>query len=323
MRAPTPRRRRRWLGAALLVPLCGAAGAQPPAPHVIVLGTAQDGGIPQIAAHLPEDEAARHDPRRRRLVASLLIVDPATGGRWLIDATPDFAEQVERAADHPARPVGSGAGRPPLFDAIFLTHAHMGHYAGLLQLGRESYAAEGQRVIASPRMVDFLRKNAPWEMLERLGHVRLEAFVPGREIALAPGIAITPVAVPHRAEYTDTHAFLLRGPHRSVLYLPDIDRWEAWDRRLEEVLRGVDLAFLDGTFFDQNELPGRKIEEVPHPLIRSTLERLRSLPESERRKVVFTHLNHSNPAADPTSAARRAIEAAGMRVALEGQREEF
>ena len=54
-----------------------------PPPYLLVLGTAQDGGIPQIAAHLPEDEAARRDASRRRLVASLLIADPASGKRWL------------------------------------------------------------------------------------------------------------------------------------------------------------------------------------------------------------------------------------------------
>ena len=291
-------------------------------PYLLVLGTAQDAGIPQVAAHLPEDEAARQDPSRRRLVSSLLIADPASGKRWLIDATPDFSDQVARAAGNPPS-LRLPAGRPPLFDAIFLTHAHMGHYTGLLQLGREAYAAEGQRVVASPSMAAFLEKNAPWELLLRLGHVRLETFAAGVEIALAPGLSITPIAVPHRAEYTDTHAFVIRGPHRSALYLPDIDRWDAWDRKLEEVLAGVDVAFLDGTFFDETELPGRKLEDIPHPLIRLTLERLAALPEKERRKVVFTHLNHSNTAADPQSPARARIQAAGARVASEGQREDL
>ena len=256
-------------------------------------------------------------------MSSLLIADPASGKRWLIDATPDFREQV---AAPRATPGGDrcarSSGRPPLFEAILLTHAHMGHYTGLLQLGREAYAAEGQRVAASASMSAFLEKNAPWELLVRLGHIRLETFSAGAQIVLAPGLSITPIAVPHRAEYTDTYAFLIRGPHRTALYLPDIDRWEAWDRKLEDVLHRVDLAFLDGTFFDERELPGRKLEEIPHPLIRLTLERLAALPENERRKVIFIHLNHSNPAADPHSAARRAIEAARMNVAAEGQRED-
>ena len=316
------------LGLLLSVPAAvaaaGAAIAPSGSPYVVVLGTAQDAGIPQIAAHLPEDEAARRDPSRRRLVASLLIVDPAAGGRWLVDATPDVREQVERAdAVAPRAPQAAAVGRPPLFDAILLTHAHMGHYAGLLQLGREAYAAQGQLVLCSAKMAGFLSTQEPWASLVRLGHIRIQSFVSGVPQRLSPSVEITPLAVPHRGEISDTHAFLIRGPHRSMLYLPDIDRWNAWDRKLEDVLATVDVAFLDGTFFDETELPGRKLEEIPHPLIRLTLDRLAGLPEGERRKVFFLHLNHSNAAADPTSAARQRVTNAGMRVAEEGQREEF
>ncbi len=311
------------LSAPAAVAANGAAIAPTESPYVVVLGTAQDAGIPQIAAHLPEDEAARRDPSRRRLVASLLIVDPVAGRRWLIDATPDLREQVDRADALAPLADPTAAGRPPLFDAILLTHAHMGHYAGLLQLGREAYAAQGQRVLCSAKMAEFLTMQEPWASLVRLGHIRIQSFVSGIPQRLSPSVEITPLAVPHRGEISDTHAFLIRGPHGSVLYLPDIDRWEAWDRKLEEVLATVDVAFIDGTFFDETELPGRKLEEIPHPLIRLTLERLAGLPERERHKVVFLHLNHSNAAADPLGAARLRVTKAGMRVAEEGQREEF
>lgn len=304
----------------------GGAAERPPAlpaassPYVLVLGTAQDGGIPQIAGRSPEDEAARRDPRRRRLVAALLVVDPGSGQRWLIDATPDIKEQVDRAADQPpSRPLV--AGRPPLFDAIFLTHAHLGHVTGLLELGREAYAAAGQPVFGSASMVRFLSGNAPWELLLRLGHIRLETFTPDRAISLGPGLTITPIAVPHRAETTDTFGFIIRGPHRSLLYVPDIDKWDQWTQSLAQALRSVDVAYLDGTFFDAGEVPGRSMAEIPHPFIVETLARLAALPLAERRKVVFTHLNHTNPAADPGSAARQRILAAGCRVAEEGARE--
>ncbi|MGE5233158.1 MAG: MBL fold metallo-hydrolase [Acidobacteriota bacterium] len=300
----------------------GAATPAVPSPYVLVLGTAQDAGIPQIAGHSPEDEAARRDPRRRRLVASLLIVDPRSGQRWLIDATPDLKQQVDRAAGQPAN-LRSAPGRPPLFDAIFLTHAHLGHVTGLLELGREAYAAEGQRVVGSASMARFLSGNAPWDLLLRFGHIRLETFTPDRAISLGTGLTITPIAVPHRAETTDTFGFIIRGPHRSLLYIPDIDKWDAWDRKLGEVLSSVDVAYLDGTFFDAGEVPGRSMAEIPHPFIVETLARIAALPLAERRKVVFTHLNHTNPAADPASAARRRIVTAGCRVAAEGAREDL
>jgi len=299
-------------------------GGAPPAesaaaPYALVLGIAQDAGVPQIAAQGAEDRAARADRSRRRLVASLLVVDPAAGERWLIDATPDLAEQVERAAGHPAsrRP---GPGRPPLFEAIFLTHAHMGHYTGLLQLGREAYAAEGQRVVASPRMAEFLERNAPWELLLRLGHVRLERLDPARPLRLSDRLTIEALPVPHRAEYTDTVAYRIAGPRRALLWLPDIDKWPLWSRPLEEVLAGVDRAYLDGSFFGPEEVPGRSMAEIPHPFMVETLERLAPLPERERRKVVFVHLNHSNPALDPASPERARLERAGVRVAEELER---
>jgi pyrroloquinoline quinone biosynthesis protein B len=297
-----------------------AAGQAPQAnPYVLVLGTAQDGGLPQIGGRTSQDEAARRDPSRRRAVASLLVVEPQTGQRWLIDATPDIREQMERAEGHPANRGAAGA-RPPLVDGIFLTHAHIGHYLGLAQLGREAYGAEGVPVWGSAQMVDFLSRNAPWDQLVRLGNIRLERFAAAQVITLSPRLAIVPLAVPHRSEYTDTHGFALRGPNRSLLYITDIDKWERWDRPIEEVVKITSAALLDGTFFADGEIPGRSMADIPHPFIAESLRRFAALPEGERRKIAFTHLNHTNPAADPASAARKQIEAAGMRVAEDGER---
>lgn len=289
------------------------------APFVMVLGTAQDGGLPQLGGTAPEDEAARRDPARRRLVASLLIVDPGSGERFLIDATPDLPRQVEIANEAAPRP--PAASRPPLFEAILLTHAHVGHYAGLMHLGREIYGASGQRILASARFARFLETNGPWDLLVKLNHIRIERLESGVPVKLNPRLSITPLAVPHRDEYSDTFGFIVRGPNRSILWLPDIDKWEKWDSRIEDVIRTVDVAYLDGTFFDGDELPGRAMSEVPHPFIAESLARFAALPATERAKVVFMHLNHTNPAATPGSTAQFAIEKAGMRVAKERERQ--
>lgn len=289
-----------------------------PTPFAIVLGTAQDGGLPQIAGTAPEDEGARRDPRLRRLVASLLIVDPGSEERFLIDATPDLREQVE-IADRVA-PLAAAAGRPPLFGAIALTHAHIGHYAGLVQLGRESYGAAGQRVLASERMARFLETNGPWDMLVKLKHISIERFAADKPTSLNPRLSITPFAVPHRDEYSDTFGFIVTGPTQRILWLPDIDKWEKWDRRIEEVIASVDLAYLDGSFFDSGEVPGRAMSEIPHPFISESLARFAALPEKERAKIVFMHLNHTNPAATPGSAAEAGVLKAGMGIAREGER---
>jgi pyrroloquinoline quinone biosynthesis protein B len=323
--------RRRRAGAAFALALAGAALAlaspscaargpaadAPTSPYVLVLGTAQDGGLPQIACDEPACRAAREDPGKRRNVASLLLVDPRTRRRWLFDATPDLAEQVELALDHPpGRHPQSG--RPPLFDGIFLTHAHVGHYAGLAPLGREAYAAERQRVFASQRMAEFLGNNGPWDLLISQEHIVLEPLVPGREVELAPDLHVLPIEVPHRGERSDTLGFVVRGPERSLLYVPDIDKWERWDQSIDELLTQVDVALLDGTFFADGEVAGRSMAEIPHPFIRESIERFRHLPESERRKVLFTHLNHTNPAADERGTAATEVRAAGMDVAREG-----
>jgi pyrroloquinoline quinone biosynthesis protein B len=266
------------------------------------------------------DLAARGDPGRRRLVSSLLVVDPGSEERFLIDATPDIREQVE-ISDRVAPLASKAPGRPPLFGAIALTHAHIGHYAGLIQFGREGYGANGQRVLASDRMARFLEGNGPWDLLVKLKHVEIERFVTDRAVRLNARLSITPIPVPHRDEYSDTYGFVVRGPARRILWLPDIDKWERWDRRAEDVIADVDVAYVDGTFFDADELPGRAMSEVPHPLIAESLARFAALPEKERHKIVFVHLNHTNPASTPGSEAQRAIEKAGMRVAKEGERQ--
>ncbi len=313
-------RRAPWLATTLLLAAgCVAVPPSPPrdTPYALVLGSAQDAGLPQIGCRLACCESARRDPSLRRCASSLLIADPRSGRRWLIDATPDLREQVELAEGHPPGRAAEGP-RPPLFEGVFLTHAHMGHIAGLLQLGREAYDVRGLPVWASPGLCEVLAGNAPWSLLVRSGGVELRALEPGGTVELAPGLSVSALAVPHRAEFSDTLAFVVRGPRRALLYVPDIDAWERWDVPLEQALAGVDVALLDGTFFADGEVPGRSLLGIPHPRIADTLARLAALPAGERRKVLFTHLNHTNPAARAEGAEAAAVRAAGMDVAREG-----
>lgn len=250
------------------------------APYIHVLGIAQDGGYPQAGCVRDDCKEAFRNPRLRKHVASLAIVDPLSRQQWMIDATPDFASQLAML-------------ERPRLDGILLTHAHIGHYLGLVQLGREVMGAKGVRVYAMPRMAEFLSKNGPWDQLVRLGNITIEPLEDGREIALNERIRITPLRVPHRDEYSETVGFIVRGPSRAVLWLPDIDKWEKWETPLESVLERVDIAYVDGTFYDVNELPARNMSEIPHPFMIETMERLQSSPL--RNRVRFIHLNQSNP----------------------------
>ena len=287
--------------------------ARPTAPSVLVLGIAQDGGVPQAGSF---GDARWDDGARARQVVSLGIIDPRSGRRWMIDATPDFrAQSLELFR-------ASGGARTPVVDGIFLTHAHMGHYTGLMFLGHESIGAKGVPVYAMPRMREFLQGNGPWSQLVKYGNIELRPLAADVPVRLTDDVSVTPFTVPHRQEFSEVVGFRIDGPSRKVLWLPDIDSWEAWDAqgsRLEEVLDTVDVAYVDGTFHANGELPGRDMTGFPHPFITHTMRRLAALPPATRDKVRFIHLNHSNPALDAGSDARRAIEAAGMHVAEEGE----
>ena len=302
------------LGAAIEGERQEDASSRPAGPFVVVLGIAQDGGAPQAGCRRACCAERWLDPAQRRHVACLAIVDPQSHQRWMLDATPDFASQL-RALDAIEPP-----DRSPGLDGILLTHGHIGHYTGLMHLGREAMGAKALTVYVMPRMGEFLGGNGPWDQLVRLRNIELEPMIADVGIPLNARITISPLLVPHRDEYTETVGFRIAGPNRSVLYIPDIDKWERWERPIETMLGDVNVAYLDGTFFDSDEVPNRDMAEIPHPLITETMHRLRSLPAAERAKVRFIHLNHTNPALQAGSAQRRMIEAAGFRVAAERER---
>lgn len=286
-------------------------------PYVLVLGSAQDGGLPQIGCQGDHCRAAHADPTRARMVSSLLLVDPRSGKRWLFDATPDLPRQVEAMAGHPASRRLPGP-RPPLVDGIFLTHAHMGHYTGLSYLGPEVYGAKQMPTYCTPQMASYLTHNGPWSLLVEREVLELVSITPGAPVRLAEDLVVRALDVPHRKEFTDTLAFIIEGPGRSLLFLPDIDKWERWETPIESVIAQVDVALLDASFFGPGEIPGRDLAEIPHPFIVESLARFAPLPASERAKIHFTHLNHSNPACDPTSEAAAQVRGAGMQVARDG-----
>ena len=285
-------------------------------PFVRVVGTVQDGGLPHAACSCANCEIARRHPDRSGRIASLALVLPASGKVYLIDATPDIRDQLHALRDV-RRPVEGRVDRAPL-DGIFLTHAHIGHYLGLAFFGFEAVHTQGLPVWVTPRMARFLSDNGPWSQLVELNNITLEEIAPGTGIELEEGVTVTAIRAPHRDEYADTLAFRIDGPSRSLFYLPDTDSWVAWDQPLPEALAGVDYALLDGTFFSLDELPGRNVESIGHPLIRRSLDLLTETVRETGLQVFFTHLNHSNPALDPESPERREIESRGFRVLEEG-----
>jgi pyrroloquinoline quinone biosynthesis protein B len=168
-------------------------------------------------------------------------------------------------------------------------------------------------------MRQFLRDNGPWSQLVELNNISLKILQDYQTVPLGR-ISVTPLMVPHRDEFSETVGFLILGPERTALFIPDIDKWELWIRDIVTELSRVDYALIDATFFDGDELPGRDLSEIPHPLVVETMALFDALPASEKDKVWFIHMNHTNPLLDPESPAFRQVIEQGYHVARTGDR---
>ena len=278
--------------------------------EIVVLGAGQDAGAPQIGN--------AQDTGPRLMPSSLAVIDRAEGKRYLFDATHALTAQL--AMLDAIAPPAEGLG----IDGVFLTHAHIGHYLGLAWLGREAAGAQGVPVYAMPRMATFLRANGPWSQLVELGNVALSEMRSDEFTVLSDDFGVLPFAVPHRDEYSETVGFLLMTPDLRAVYLPDIDSWEklaqTGEGDLASLVAGADYLFLDATFWDDNELPGRDMSDIPHPRVTQTMALLQSLPDEDRAKVRFIHYNHTNPIRDPASLQSQEVIRRGFGVAREGDR---
>ena len=276
-------------------------------PYVVVLGIAQDGGLPH-AGCLKSCCKNLWGTGNNEKVASIGIVDPKTGQSWLIDATPDFASQLHILENiHKTKLSG-----------IFLTHAHIGHYSGLLQLGREVMGAEDMPVYAMPRMKSFLYENSPWNQLLSLENIKIIDLKNSKEIKLSSQLYIEPFLVPHRDEFSETVGYRVVSNKKSLVYIPDIDKWSKWDQDIFQVVLHSDFALLDGTFYSSEEIPHRDMSEIPHPFIIETMDLLNDMNIKNRKKIYFIHFNHSNPAINYTSSVSNIIRSKRFNIATEG-----
>jgi len=273
--------------APLLVVLALAAGGVGPTSsrpqgtsdwELVVLGIAQDAGIPQLGCDQELCRSIREGKRKPERVSSLGLVNRARNLSYLFDATPDVVSQLGTL----------NGGKPP--SAVFLTHGHIGHYTGLMYFGRESIDAKAVPVYGTDRMSAFLKSGGPWSLLVSRSNIDVRVLTPDQPVSLADGIRVTAFVVPHRDEFTDTVGYLIEHGTRRALFIPDIDQWSKWSRSIRQLVDTVDLAFLDGTFASETELPGRSTADIPHPLIPATRDLLRGTKAS----VWFIHLNHTN-----------------------------
>lgn len=277
-------------------------------PYVVVLGIAQDAGFPQIGCEKEQCKRYWQGEVGTRHASSIALVDPSNQSTWIFDATPDIKYQLQ-ALKHQVPGYS--------LEGIFLTHAHIGHYTGLMQLGHEAMGAKEVPVFAMPKMANFLKSNGPWSQLVNYRNIILNGLQADRPTFLTSELSVTPFLVPHRDEYSETVGYKIQHGETSLLYIPDINKWELWEKSIEEEILKVDYALLDGTFYDSSELPGRDMSEIPHPFIQESIQRFSKLGPTEKQKIIFTHFNHTNPLI-LDNPERDDVISLGYRVAEEG-----
>lgn len=276
---------------------------------LIVLGNVQDAGSPHIGCSKDCCKDLFEMPDKNRKVVSLGLVDPEYQKSYIIDATPDFPEQMKSLKSYCP---WSDQEEP---DGILLTHAHIGHYTGLMYLGKEARGARQIPVFAMPKMKTFLEQNGPWSQLVKMQNISISEIVHEQLVQLTPNIKVTPILVPHRDEYSETVGYRITGANKMALFIPDIDKWSKWNKSIIEEIANVDYAFIDATFFDGEEIGYRDISEIPHPFIVESMELFKDLPANEKSKVYFIHLNHTNPVLNPESPQSELVTNNGFNVA--------
>jgi pyrroloquinoline quinone biosynthesis protein B len=290
----------------------GAVFAEERAPYIYILGVAQDAGFPQAGCYKPHCMPGWNDPERKITATSLGLIDPSSKKKYIFEATPDLPEQLFLLEQEAPSDDFS-------LNGIFITHAHIGHYTGLMYLGREAMGAHGLPIYVMPKMEQYLRENGPWSQLIALNNISLMPLRNDRSEVLN-NLKVTPFLVPHRDEFSETVGYSIQGPKKTALFIPDINKWSQWKENILERIQLVDYALIDATFYDNNELPGRDMSKIPHPFVVETIATLSLLPREQREKVWFIHMNHTNPLLNVNSDQAQGVRAQGFNIATTGLR---
>ena len=273
--------------------------------YIQVLGIVQDAGYPHIGC---EKDCCKEVGPGDYFVSCLGLVDKTNNKRYLFDATPDIHNQINLLEKF---------SKGNIIDGIFLTHAHIGHYTGLMYLGREGLGGKNIIVYALKRMAKFLTKNGPWDQLVKLNNISIQTISNREYVKLSENIFVIPIKVPHRDEYSETVGYKIIGKSKKILFIPDIDKWDEWKKSIIDEVKLVDYAFIDGTFYNGSEL-NRDMKEIPHPSIEETLQLFSYQPLSERNKIYFIHINHTNPILTNKNGIADIIKDLGFNIAKRG-----
>ena len=269
-----------------------------------ILGVVQDGGLP----HLGSNKLCCENYEKRRYVTSIMLINNENNESYLFDASPDINEQLNFMGDRIKKDL----------KGIFLTHAHIGHYTGLMYFGREALNSKSINVYAMPRMKKFLENNGPWSQLISLKNISIKEINNNSKFSIDPNVIIQPIEVPHRAEFSETVGYKIYGPNKTALFIPDIDKWYLWETSIVDEIMKVDYALIDATFYNSKQINYRDISEIPHPFVIESMELFDELDTNEKNKIYFIHLNHTNPLLDKNSDEYKCVTAKGYNIAEEG-----
>jgi pyrroloquinoline quinone biosynthesis protein B len=279
--------------------------------YIYILGNTQDAGLPHIGCQHPFCEDS-FNVYEEHYTTSIAVVNSDLKKYILFEATPDITFQLNNLKKN-------------IFDefllpeSIYITHAHIGHYTGLMYFGREALGAKDLMVRVLPRMSNFLQNNGPWSQLVDINNIKIKEINFGLSTKELANIDVTPVQVPHRDEYSETAGYIIKGKNKKALFIPDIDKWEKWDRDLSQLAKEFDFLLIDATFYDSKEI-NRDISDIPHPLVTETIDLLSRLNTENRSKVYFIHMNHTNMMLDPNSKLSKLVKSKGFNIARLGQK---
>jgi pyrroloquinoline quinone biosynthesis protein B len=271
-----------------------------------ILGVVQDGGMP----HLGNNKTCCENIKQDKYVTSLMLMNNENNESFLFDASPDINKQLNFMGDRIKKDL----------KGIFLTHAHIGHYTGLMYFGKEALNSKLVNVYAMPRMKKFLEENGPWSQLVSLQNISIIELSNESKISIDSNVIVQPVEVPHRAEFSETVGYKIYGPNKTALFIPDIDKWYLWEKSIVDEIKQVDYAIIDATFYDSKEVNYRDISEIPHPFVTESMDLFDSIDIKEKNKIYFIHLNHTNPLINKDSDQYKLVRSKGYNVAEEGMK---
>lgn len=294
---------------------------------VRVLGSAAGGGVPQWNCACDNCSAARAGRRVQRTQSGLAV--SADGERWLLlNCSPDIGAQIQSFAPlHPRKPRGT-----PIAGILF-TDANVDHLGGLATLrqsGQHRFIIRSSaivRAIATAQAAYAPFSQPPHRWLESPLDVPCQAT--SEDDIVGNQLAVRALSVPGTTPGYDGRR---RMPGAVVAYeVSDLDCknrllfapvFSSVDAALHAAIASVQVAFVDGTFYTADELVAqhllpKRAESLGHQSVAGeagTLERLRGIGT----RVIFTHLNNSNPMLEPSSAASQEIREAAAEIAYDG-----